>query len=103
MINKFLAVFTAYGLRVPFAVSCCNFLKSNFLKTFNEIVLAFFLFESKTNILYVNKNFIGNLLLGFGRYWGKVLPEPAVFHLFRAPALTNNFFSNVFFTLTRTK
>ena len=35
--------------------------------------------ESETNILYVNINFTGNLLLGFGRYCGKVLPEPAVF------------------------
>ena len=51
-------------------------------KPFNEIVLAVLSFESKTNILYVNINFIGNLLLGFGRYWGKVLAEPAVFHLF---------------------
>ena len=33
-------------------------------------------------ILYVNLNFTGNLLLGFGRYGGKVLPEPPVFHLF---------------------
>ena len=32
-------------------------------------------------------NFNGNLLLGFGRYWGKELPPPALFHLFRAPAL----------------
>ena len=60
------------------------------MKSFNETVLAFLSFESKTNILYVNINFTGNLFLGFGRYWGKVLPEPAVFHFFRVPALTNN-------------
>ena len=47
-----------------------------------EIVLVFLSVESETNILYVNINFTGNLLLGFGRYCGKVLPEPAVFHLF---------------------
>ena len=56
--------------------------KAAILKTFNEIVLAFLSVKSKTNILDVNINFTGNLLLGFGRYSGKVLPEPAVFHLF---------------------
>ena len=57
-------------------------MKSVILKTFHEIVLAFLSVESKTNILYENINFTGNLLLGFGKYCGKVLPEPAVFHLF---------------------
>ena len=58
------------------------------LKTFNEIcdgvvlVLAFLSVQSKTNILYVNISFTGNLVLGFGRYCCKVLPDPAVFHLF---------------------
>ena len=56
--------------------------KAAILKTFHEIVLAFLSVKSKTNILDVNINFTGNLLLGFGRYSGKVLPEPAVFHLF---------------------
>ena len=67
------------------------------MKSCNEIALAFLSFESKTNILYVNINFTGNLFLGFGRYWGKVLLEPAVFHLFRVPALTNNVFP-IFFS-----
>ena len=40
------------------------------------MVLAFSLVESKTNILFVNINFIGNLLLEFSKYCGKVLPEP---------------------------
>ena len=45
-------------------------------------------------MVYVNINFTGHLLLGFGRYCGKVLPkQPAVFHLFWAPALTNNVLS----------
>ena len=73
------------------------FLKSVILKTFNEIVSAFLSVESKINILYVNINFTGNLLLGIGRYHGKVLPEPAVFNLFWAPALTNNVLS-IFFS-----
>ena len=36
-----------------------------FLKTFNEIVLDFLSLEIKTNMLYVNIDFTGNLLLGF--------------------------------------
>ena len=76
-------------------VSWCKFLNSVISKTFDEIVLAFLSVESKTNILYVNINFTGNLLLGFGRYCGKVLPEPAVFHVLWAPALTNVF--SIFF------
>ena len=32
-----------------------------------EIVLDLLSVESKTNVLYVNKNFTGNLVLGFGR------------------------------------
>ena len=53
---------------VSFVVSCCQFLKAIVLKTFNEIVLAFLPVERKTNILYVNINFTGNLFFGFGRY-----------------------------------
>ena len=53
--------------------------------------------ESKTNIVYVNINLTGNLLLGFRKYCGKALPEAADFHLFWAPALTNNVFS-IFFS-----
>ena len=58
-------MFTAItqGLRVPFVVWCCQFLKAIILKLFKEIVLAYFLVESKTNILYVNINFTGNLYL----------------------------------------
>ena len=90
------------GLRVPFVVSCCKFLKSIILKTFNEIALVFLSVESKTNILYVNINFNGNLFLGFGRYCGKVLPEPAVFHLFERLHSQITFFQ-YFFMLTRSK
>ena len=71
-------------------------MKSVIFKTFNEVVLALLSVISKTNILYGNKEFTGNLHLGFGRCCGKVLPEPAVFHLFRASELTNNVFS-IFF------
>ena len=42
------------------------------------------------NILYVNLNFTGNLFFGFGRYYGKVVPEPAVSHPSWAPAVTKN-------------
>ena len=60
--------------------------QSNFrslvLKTFNGIVLAFLLVKSKTNILYVNKKFAVRSILGFGRYCGKVLPQPALFFTF---------------------
>ena len=66
------------------------------LKIFNEIVLAFSIVDSKANILCVKINFTGNLLLGFCRYRGKALPKTAVFHLFRASALTNSVFS-IFF------
>ena len=38
--------------------------------------------EGKTNILYINIDFTGNLLLGFGRCCGKVLPEITVFYFF---------------------
>ena len=68
------------------------------MKTFNEIVIAFLPVESKTSILYLNINFAGNLLLGFGRYRGKVLPKPAVFYLFGAPALAKIVF--LIFVLT---
>ena len=67
---------------VSFVVSCCQFLKAIILKTFNEIVLAFLPVERKTNILYVNINFTGNLFFGFGRYCGKLVPEPTVSHPF---------------------
>ena len=87
--NSFFQANSYEGLRVPFVVSWCKFLNSVILKTFNEIVLAFLSVESKTNILYVNINFIGNLLLGFGRYYCKML-------LFWATALTNSVFS-IFF------
>ena len=49
------------------------------LKTFNEIVLDFLPVESKTNILYVNFNFTGNLPLGFGRYCVKYSQNPLFF------------------------
>ena len=45
-------------------VYCRKFLRSNILKIFNEIALAFLSVESKTNILHVNINFTGNLFLG---------------------------------------
>ena len=67
---------------VSFVVSCCQFLKAIILKTFNEIVLAFLPVERKTNILYVNINFTGNLFFGFGRYCGKLVPETTVSHPF---------------------
>ena len=35
------------------------------LKTCNEIFLAFLPVETMTNILYLNINFAGNILLGF--------------------------------------
>ena len=70
---------TVSGLRRPLVVSCCKFLKFVISKTFNKIVLALLSVESKTNILYVNINYTGNLLLGFGRYCGKVLLEPLFF------------------------
>ena len=54
---------------------CFQFLKAIILKTFNEIALTFLSVESKTNILYVNMNFSGNLLFGFSRYCGKVVQE----------------------------
>ena len=92
--------FWKFPVKVPFLVSCCKCLKSVILKTFNEIVLAFLSVESRTNTLYININFTGNLLLGFGRYCSKVLPEAAVIHLFWAPALTNNVFS-IFFPCWR--
>ena len=47
-----------------FLISCFQFLKAIILKTFNEIVKAFELVESKTNMLHVNINFTGNLFFG---------------------------------------
>ena len=70
------------SLIVPFVVSCCKFLKSIIFKTFNDIALAFLSVESKTYILWVNINFNGKLFFRFGRYCGKVFPEPAAIHLF---------------------
>ena len=49
---------------------------------FKEIVLAYFLVESKTNILYVNISFTGNLYFVFGRYCGNAVPECALSHSF---------------------
>ena len=72
-------------------------LKAIILETFNEIVLAFLPGESKTNILYVDINFTGNLFFGFGRYCGNVVPEPAVSHPFWTPLPTKNVLS-VFFS-----
>ena len=69
-------------LRVPFVVPCCQFLKAIMLKTFNEINLPFLPVESKTNALYVNISFTGNVFFGFSRYCGKVVPEPTDYHLF---------------------
>ena len=84
-------------------VSCGQFLKAIILKTFNEIVLAFLPVESKTNMLYVNINFTGNLFFGFGRYRGKVVPELAFPYPFLAPAPTKNVLSTFFFMLTLSK
>ena len=64
---------------------------------FNEIVLPFLPVESKTNILYVNINFIGTLFSRFSRYCGKVVAEPTDSHPFWAPALTKNVLS-IFFS-----
>ena len=82
-------------------VSCCQFLKTIILKTFNEIVLAFLPVESKTNMLYVNINFTENLFFGFGRYCGKVFPEPAVSQPFWVPGLTKNVLSIFFYVDTQ--
>ena len=45
------------------SASCFQFLKAISLKTFDEIVLAFLLVESKTNVLYVNINYTRNYFL----------------------------------------
>ena len=55
------------------------------------------LVKSITNILYVNRNFTGNIFFGYGRNCGEVGQEPAVCHLFWAPALTKNVLS-IFFS-----
>ena len=62
-------------------VSYRKLLRSVISKTFNEIVLAFLPVERQTDMLSVNTFFTGNLLLEFGGYYGKVVPEPRVFHL----------------------
>ena len=66
-------------LRVPFSVSFCQFSKAIILKTYNEIVLVFLPVESKTNTLYVNINFTGNLFFGFGRYCGYIFHKNELF------------------------
>ena len=71
--------------------------KSHYLRNLQWIVLAFLPGESKTNILYVDINFTGNLFFGFGRYCGNVVPEPAVSHPFWTPLPTKNVLS-VFFS-----
>ena len=82
-------LFSEKLIKVPFVVSFCLFLK--------EIVWAFLPVESKTNILYVNIKFTGSLFFGFGRYCGKVNPEPAVSQSFWAPAFTKKCSFNIFF------
>ena len=62
----------------------------------NGIVLPFLPVESKTNILYVNINFTTTLFSRFGRYCGKVVPEPTDSHPFWVPALKKNVLS-IFF------
>ena len=92
-LQKSLSALLDEGLRVPFVVPCCQFLKATILKTFNEIVLAFLPVESTTNILYVNKNFNGNLVFRLGKCCGKVVPELVVYHLFWEPAPAKNVLS----------
>ena len=87
-----------HDFRVPFLVSCCQFIKTITLKSFNEIVLPLSV-ESKTIILYVNINFTGNLFFGSGRYCPKVVPETGDSHPFCASVLTDNVLSIFFFTL----
>ena len=81
--------------------------QSNFrslvLKTFNGIVLAFLLVKSKTNILYVNKKFAVRSILGFGRYCGKVLPQPALFFTFFERLHSPISLFQYFFTLSVSK
>ena len=43
-------------------------------------------------MLDINIDFTGNLVLGFGRYCGKVLPEFTVFHLFESSNVFSVFF-----------
>ena len=64
---------------MPFVVSCCHLLKAIILKTFN--VLAIFASWMYGKYTLCNLHFTGNLFFGFGRYYGKVVPEPAVSHL----------------------
>ena len=73
------------------------------MKTFEEIVLAFLPVESKTNIFYVDINFPGNLFVGFGRYCGKVVPEPTVYHPFFSASIHKECSFNIFFTLAVSK
>ena len=75
----------------------CLYISMAILRFFSEIILAFLSVESKTKLLYVNTNFTGNLLSGFGRYCSKILPEPAVFKFFWASEPTANVFS-IFFS-----
>ena len=85
-----------WGLRVPFVVSCCQFLKNIILKTFNKVVLAFLPVESKTNMLYVNIHFTRNLFFGFGIYCSKAVREPVASHPFWASTRTKNVLSILF-------
>ena len=64
--------------------------------SFPKFQWAFLPVESKTNLLYININFTGNLFFGFTRYCSKVFLEPTVSHPFWAPALTKNVLS-IFF------
>ena len=54
------------------------------------MVLAFLPVKIKTNILYVNINFTGNVFFVCGRCCGKVGPGSDVSHRFWAPPLTKN-------------
>ena len=69
--------------------------------TFSEIASAFLPVEDKTNKLYGNTNFPGNLFFGFGRYCGKVFPD-TVSLPFWAPALRKNV-ALIFFHVTLSK
>ena len=107
----FVRIFLFSGLTQPLLVpphkhislrSQSNF-RSLVLKTFNGIVLAFLLVKSKTNILYVNKKFAVRSILGFGRYCGKVLPQPALFFTFFERLHSPISLFQYFFTLSVSK
>ena len=107
----FVRIFLFSGLTQPLLVpphkhislrSQSNF-RSLVLKTFNGIVLAFLLVKSKTNILYVNKKFAVRSILGFGRYCGKVLPQPALLFTFFERLHSPISLFQYFFTLSVSK